>query len=73
MQNDENLRSTFISEFSENDMYFNSPEKENEKGSYRGNSSMKFANNSFGGASNGNGYGKTLRPRRNRTTTTKHH
>ena len=73
MQTDQNLRNTFMREFSQSDLYFNSPEKDVERGAYRGNSSMNLANSSFGGATNENGYGKSLRPRRTRTATTKHH
>lgn len=73
MQTDQNLRDSFTGEFSQTDMYFNSPSKDLERGAYRANSSMNLASSSFGGATNENGYGKSLRPRRTRMSTAKNH
>lgn len=71
MQNDTAPRSAFLAELSESEVFSNSPQKDQERSSYRANSSLRLMNAGSTADKSDNGYGKTLRPRRNRTSTGK--
>ena len=63
-------RSSNRDDNSESEALSGSPQKDQERGAMRGTSSFKNGNSSFTGNSE-NGYGKSLRPRRNRSAKTK--